>query len=245
MLLEGKRALVTGASRGIGAEIAKSLAEQGAEVIGTATLSAGAEKITANFSQNDLSGKGVVLDVCQTASIEQLFTSLGDNMPDILVNNAAVNHDNLMLRMKEEEWQKVIDTNLTSVYRLSKACLTAMFRKRWGRIISISSVVGVMGNSGQANYAAAKAGLIGFSKSVAQEMASRGITVNVVAPGFIDTEMTDKLPEVYRKELLKRVPMKRMGQPKDIASAVVFFASELANYITGATLHVNGGLYMA
>lgn len=247
MLLKDKIALVTGANRGIGAAIAMNLAQQGANVVGTATTPAGAEKITANFSQQDLSGKGLVLDVRQQDSIDQLFTIIRQDIgePDILVNNAAVTKDNLMLRMKDEEWTDVIDTNLSSVYRLCKACLTAMFRQRWGRIINISSVVGLTGNSGQVNYTASKAGVIGFSKSLAQEMASRGVTVNVVAPGFIHTEMTRDLPEVYRKELLKRVPMKRMGQPQDVAAAVVFLASDLASYITGETVHVNGGMFMA
>ena len=247
MFLQDKIALVTGASRGIGAAIAINLAQQGAKVVGTATTPEGAEKITANFSQNKLSGQGLTLNVCQQSAIDQLLETVRKEVgePDILVNNAGIARDNLMLRMKEEEWLEVIDTNLTSIYRLCKACLTAMFRQRWGRIINISSIGGVTGNSGQVNYTAAKAGMIGLSKSLAQEMGSRGVTVNVVAPGFIDTDMTRGLPEIYRKELLKRIPMKRLGQAQDVAQAVVFLASEYASYITGETLHVNGGMYMA
>ncbi|MEE9451935.1 MAG: 3-oxoacyl-ACP reductase FabG [Gammaproteobacteria bacterium] len=246
MLLKGKIALVTGASRGIGEAIAVNLAKQGATVVGTATSQQGADKISDNFSQKDLKGKGFVLDVSQQDSVEKLFQALSEDVgaPNILVNNAAINQDNLLLRMKDEEWSSVIDANLTGVYRLCKICLTPMFRQRWGRIINISSVVGATGNAGQVNYTAAKAGVIAFSKSLAQEMASRGITVNVVAPGFVDTDMTKELPEVYRKEILKKVPMKRLGKPEDIADAVLFLVSEHASYITGETIHVNGGMYM-
>lgn len=244
--LTGKVALVTGASRGIGQAIALTLAEQGAYVIGTATQLSGAESITSAFQSAGLSGHGVVLDVTSEPQIEGLMASLADmqKMPNILVNNAGITADNLLLRMEDEEWYKVIETNLNSVYRMTKACLKPMFRARWGRIINIGSVVGSSGNSGQCNYTAAKSALIGFSKSLAQEMGSRGITVNTVSPGFIESDMTNKLPELLKEEMLKRIPLKRMGSPGDIANAVVFLASDAANYITGETLHVNGGMYM-
>lgn len=243
MSFEGKIALVTGASRGIGKAIALTLTARGATVIGTATSEKGAEAITAYL---DGKGKGLALNVTDAASIEETLTKIREEFGeiDILVNNAGITRDNLLMRMKEEEWQDIIDTNLSSVYRLSKAVLRAMMKKRCGRIISIASVVGVMGNAGQANYAAAKAGLIGFSKSLAREVASRGITVNVVAPGFIETDMTKALTDEQRAGILSQVPADRLGDAQEIASAVAFLASDEAAYITGETLHVNGGMYM-
>lgn len=244
--LQGKVALVTGASRGIGAAIAELLAMRGAYVIGTATTAEGAARIDSFFKENALSGEGATLDVTNQESVDTLLESLSSRgkSPLILVNNAGVTADNLLLRMEDEEWYRVIETNLNSVYRLTRACLRPMFKSRWGRVITIGSVVGVSGNSGQTNYTAAKAGVIGFSKSLAQEMGSRGITANVVAPGFIDTDMTKELPDAVREEMLKRIPLRRLGQAKDIASAVAFLASDEANYITGETIHVNGGMYM-
>ncbi|ASQ45818.1 3-oxoacyl-ACP reductase FabG [Legionella clemsonensis] len=244
--LQGKIALVTGASRGIGKAIALNLAKKGAYVIGTATTVDGAESITKEFAQENLSGEGRVLNVTSKEDIDNLMTYLSDEekLPSILVNNAGITCDNLLLRMDDEEWEKVINTNLSAIFRLSKACLKPMFRARWGRIISIGSVVGASGNSGQANYTAAKAGVVGFSKSLAQEIGSRNITVNVVAPGFIDTDMTNALPEMVKDEMLKRIPMKRLGKAEDIAETVAFLASDSANYITGETIHVNGGMYM-
>ncbi|HDN2512140.1 MULTISPECIES: 3-oxoacyl-ACP reductase FabG [Providencia] len=243
MSFEGKIALVTGASRGIGKAIALTLIARGATVIGTATSEKGAEAITAYL---DGKGKGLALNVTDAASIEETLTKIREEFGeiDILVNNAGITRDNLLMRMKEEEWQDIIDTNLSSVYRLSKAVLRAMMKKRCGRIISIASVVGVMGNAGQTNYAAAKAGLIGFSKSLAREVASRGITVNVVAPGFIETDMTKALTDEQRAGILSQVPADRLGDAQEIASAVAFLASDEAAYITGETLHVNGGMYM-
>ncbi|MDF1757879.1 MAG: 3-oxoacyl-ACP reductase FabG [Legionellaceae bacterium] len=244
--LDGKVALVTGASRGIGQAIAKTLAGQGAYVFGSATTEEGANRISQYFKDENLSGEGVVLNVTKQESIDELFDSLSEQKksPNILVNNAGITNDNLLLRMDDDEWLKVIETNLSSVYRLSKASIKSMFRARSGRIINIGSVVGSSGNPGQANYSAAKAGLVGFSKSLAAEMASRGITVNVVAPGFIDTDMTDALPDMVKSEMLKRIPAKRLGSVNDIANAVAFLASDLASYITGETIHVNGGMYM-
>ena len=244
--LQGKVALVTGASRGIGAAIAQLLAERGAYVVGTATTDEGAHRIDDFFKTNHLSGEGATLNVTNQESVDTLLESLSsrDKSPSILVNNAGVTADNLLLRMEDEEWYRVIETNLNSVYRLSRACVKPMFRARWGRIITIGSVVGSSGNSGQTNYTAAKAGVVGFSKSLAQEMGSRGITANVVAPGFIDTDMTRELPDAVKDEMLKRIALKRFGQAKDIASAVAFLASDAANYITGETIHVNGGMYM-
>lgn len=244
--LENKVALVTGASRGIGRAIALQLGISGAFVYGTATTSAGASKITAFLQENGIQGEGVVLDVTKQSEIDDLFKTFAsqDKNPDILVNNAGITADNLLLRMTDDEWLRVIDTNLSSVYRLSKVAVKSMFRARRGRIISVGSVVGSSGNPGQANYAAAKSGIIGFSKSLAAEVASRGITVNVVAPGFIDTDMTQALPEAVRSELLKRIPAKRLGNVDDIANLVAFLASDVASYITGETIHVNGGMYM-
>lgn len=242
-----KIALVTGASRGIGHAIASLLGKTGITVIGTATSEAGAEKITQAFHSANIEGFGLPLNVSNAESIEKLMETLKERqmMPSILVNNAAITSDNLLLRMKDEEWLSVIETNLTSVYRLSKACLRDMLKARFGRIINITSVVGSIGNAGQVNYAAAKAGLIGFTKSLAQEVGSRNITVNAIAPGFIDTDMTKALNEEQRTVLLQRIPMQRLGQGEDIAAAVQFLASESAGYITGQTIHVNGGMYMA
>lgn len=246
MSSEKKIALVTGASRGIGRAIAETLANQGYSVVGTATSQEGADKISTYLQTINTQNAGMVLDVSNKESIENLMSKIHDEFghPTVLVNNAGITRDNLMLRMKDEEWSAIMQTNLDSVYRLSKACLKGMMKARWGRIISISSVVGVTGNAGQANYAAAKAAVIGFSKSLAQEIGSRGITVNVVAPGFIDTDMTKALPETQREQLLNKIPLGRLGQAEDIAAAVAFLASEQAGYITGETLHVNGGMYM-
>lgn len=247
MSLEGKVALVTGATRGIGRAIALSLGEQGATVIGTATSENGAETISSFLSEAGISGKGVVLNVTDADAIESVVSAIEAEFgaPDILVNNAGITRDNLLMRMKDEEWDDIINTNLTPIFRLSKRCLRAMTKARWGRIITITSVVGAMGNAGQTNYAAAKAGVIGFSKSLAREVGARGITVNTVAPGFIDTDMTSSLPEAHKTALLEQVPAKRLGQPEEIAAAVSYLASPNAGYVTGETLHVNGGMYMS
>lgn len=243
MSFEGKIALVTGASRGIGRAIAENLVARGARVIGTATSDKGAADISAYLGEN---GKGYNLNVVDQASIDAVLSAIRTEFGeiDILVNNAGITRDNLLMRMKDDEWQDILDTNLTSVFRLSKVVLRAMMKKRCGRIITIGSVVGTMGNAGQANYAAAKAGLIGFSKSLAREVASRGITVNVVAPGFIETDMTRALTDEQRAGILSQVPANRLGDAKEIANAVAFLASDEAGYITGETLHVNGGMYM-
>jgi len=241
--LTGQVALVTGASRGIGAAIADKLAAQGARVFGTATSESGATAI----SGREVAGlTGVVLNVNDVDHISSVLAEISSlaSAPTILVNNAGVTRDQLLMRMSEEDWQTVIDTNLRSVYRLSKACLRGMMKARQGRIISISSVVGSMGNAGQANYAAAKAGMMGFSRSLAREVGSRGITVNVVAPGFIDTDMTRELNDVQREAMLKDIPLNRLGEADEIAEAVGFLASPSAAYITGQTLHVNGGMYV-
>ena len=242
--MQGKIALVTGATRGIGRAVAEELVSKGAFVIGTATSEKGAESISAYLGEK---GKGLVLNVADQASIdavlEQIKQEFGDI--DILVNNAGITRDNLLMRMKDEAWFDILQTNLSSVYYLSKAMLRTMMKKRFGRIINIGSVVGSMGNAGQTNYCAAKAGLIGFSKALAKEVASRGITVNVVAPGFIATDMTDVLSEELKNNLLTQIPAGRLGEPKDIAKAVAFLASEDASYINGTTLHVNGGMYMS
>lgn len=247
LVLEGKIALVSGASRGIGRAIALDLARAGAAVVGTATSQAGADKITAYLEEQQLAGQGMVLNVADAESVTALAEAMQASFgaPNILVNNAGITRDNLMLRMKDEEWDSIIDTNLSSIYRMVKAYLKPMVKARWGRIINITSVVGVSGNPGQANYAAAKAGVIGFSKSLAQEIGTRGITVNCVAPGFIDTDMTRELPEKQREALLSRIPVQRLGQAEEIAAAVGFLASPNASYITGETLHVNGGMLMA
>ena len=242
----GKIALVTGASRGIGAAIAHALGAQGATIIGTATTPEGADRISAALRQANVTGEGMVLDVAQPESVAATLAALKQRfgMPQILVNNAAITQDNLLLRMKDEEWLSVIETNLNSIYRVTKACLRDMLQARWGRIINISSVVGATGNPGQVNYAAAKAGLIGFTKALALEVGSRDITVNAVAPGFIDTDMTRALPADQRELLLSRIPLQRLGQATEIAAVVVFLASIEAGYMTGQTLHVNGGMYM-
>jgi 3-oxoacyl-[acyl-carrier protein] reductase len=243
-MLQNEIALVTGASRGIGQAIARSLAGAGARVIGTATSETGAQGINSWLGSN---GRGAVLDVGTAASIDALLADLDsrNEMPTILVNNAAITRDTLLLRMKPEDWDAVIATNLTSVFRLSKGCLRKMMKERRGRIVSLTSIVGLTGNAGQANYAAAKAGILGFTKSLAKEIASRGITVNAVAPGFIDTDMTKVLNDEQRAALTTQVPMARLGSVDDIAAAVLFLCGPGASYITGETLHVNGGMYMA
>jgi 3-oxoacyl-[acyl-carrier protein] reductase len=245
-MLQNDVALVTGASRGIGHEIAMALGKAGARVIGTSTTPEGAAALTSALASHGCNGRGAVLDAAEAASIDALVGELesAGEMPTILVNNAAITRDMLLLRMKPEDWDRVITTNLTSVYRLSKACLRRMMKERRGRIVTISSVVGLTGNPGQANYAAAKAGILGFTKSLAREVASRGITVNAVAPGFIDTDMTRALAEAQRAELLKQIPAGRLGAAAEVAAAVLFLASPQAAYITGETLHVNGGMYM-
>jgi len=244
-ILEGEVALVTGASRGIGAAISDELAALGAKVIGTATTDAGAQAIGARLSAHG--GAGRALNVTDGAAIESLIESIGKEFGpvSILVNNAGITRDQLLMRMKDDDWQSILDTNLSSVYRTSKAVMRGMMKARRGRIINIASVIGVTGNAGQSNYAAAKAGIIAFSKSLAREIGSRGITVNVVAPGFIDTDMTKGLPEAQREAMLGQIPLGRLGGPADIAKAVAFLASPAAGYITGETLHVNGGMYMA
>lgn len=242
-MLDGEVALVTGASRGIGVSIAAALVAAGATVVGTATSAAGAQGIGDALGGN---GRGVVLNIADDESVETAIKDIlaNEGAPGILVNNAGITRDNLLMRMKADEWDDVISTNLSGVYRLSKACLRGMMKAKKGRIISIASVIGVMGNAGQANYAAAKAGIIGFSKSLAREIGSRNITVNVVAPGFIDTDMTRVLPEDQRAAMLQQVPLGRLGDGDDIANAVVFLASPAAAYVTGETLHVNGGMLM-
>ncbi len=247
MNLQSKVALVTGASRGIGQAIALELGRQGAIVIGTATTSSGAERIAETLKENGIDGSGLVMDVTSDESVattlEQIQQQFGQ--PSILVNNAGITRDNLMLRMKDEEWHDVINTNLSSLYRLTKGVLRGMTKARWGRIISIGSVVGAMGNAGQVNYAAAKAGLEGYSRALAREVGSRGVTVNAVAPGFIDTDMTRELPEAQRDALLGQIPLGRLGQAEEIAKVVAFLASDGAAYVTGATVPVNGGMYMS
>ena len=245
-MLENEVAIVTGASRGIGRAIALELGRRGARVIGTATSEAGAASIGAAFAEAGIKGRGVVLDVASAASVEHCFKDIEANegTPSVLVNNAGVTHDGLLLRMSADDWQSVIETDLSSVYRTCKAVMRGMMKARRGRIINIASVVAVMGNAGQTNYAAAKAGMIGFTKSLAREVGSRGITVNVVAPGFIVTDMTDALSDETRKALMEQVPLGRLGSPDDVAHAVAFLASAQAAYITGETLHVNGGMYM-
>ncbi|MBK6286600.1 MAG: 3-oxoacyl-ACP reductase FabG [Gammaproteobacteria bacterium] len=238
--------LVTGASRGIGAAIADSLGALGHVVIGTATTDSGATRISERFAAAGIAGTGMALDVASPAAIDDVLARIVDayGAPLILVNNAGITRDNILMRMKEEEWQGVIDTNLSSVFRLSKAVMRAMTKARWGRIVSVSSVVGSMGNAGQANYAASKAGMEGFSRSLAREIGSRGITVNCVAPGFIDTDMTRELPDQQRQGLLEQIPAGRLGDAAEVAAVVAFLASESAGYVTGETIHVNGGMYM-
>ncbi len=247
MPLKNEIALVTGATRGIGKAIAEALGKAGATVIGTATSEAGASRIGENLAANGIKGRGLIMNVTDQGSIDTVLSEMKQafDMPTILVNNAGITRDNLLMRMKDDEWQDIIDTNLGSVFRLSRACLRSMSRARKGRIINIASVVGAMGNAGQTNYAAAKAGVMGFTKALARETGARGITVNTVAPGFIDTDMTRELPEEHKQALLKQIPLNRLGQVDEIAAAVVFLASPGAAYITGETLHINGGMYMA
>lgn len=242
--LDGKVALVTGASRGIGKAIATALANQGATVIGTATSDSGAEAISAYLDA--FGGRGLALNVTDKDSVDSVLKDItaAEGGIDILINNAGITRDNLLLRMKDDEWQDIIDTNLTSIFTLSKAVLRGMMKKRCGRIVNVGSVVGSAGNAGQANYAAAKAGVIGFSKSMAREVASRGITVNVVAPGFIDTDMTKSLSDDQKEAIFKDIPANRLGSPDEIAATVAFLVSDGAAYITGETIHVNGGMYM-
>ena len=242
-ILQGKIALVTGASRGIGAAIAAALGNAGATVIGTATSEAGAAAIGETLGDR---GRGMVLDIASDESVQSVIKDIqgAEGAVTILVNNAGITRDNLLLRMKAEEWDDVLSTNLSGVYRVSKACLRGMMKAKHGRMINIASVIGIMGNPGQANYAAAKAGIIGFSKSLAREVGSRNITINVVAPGFIDTDMTRVLAEEQRQAMLSQVPLGRLGEAQDIADSVVFLASDAAGYITGETLHVNGGMLM-
>ncbi len=245
-MLEGKLALVTGASRGIGRAIALELARQGATVVGTATSDAGAQGISEALAQAGAKGAGRVLNVRDAAQSDALLEAVQKEFGDILilVNNAAVVRDNLALRMKDADWDEVMETNLRAVFRLSRAVMRGMMKARWGRIISITSVVGASGNPGQANYAAAKAGVVGMSKSLARELGSRNITVNCVAPGFIDTDMTRALPEAQKSALLAQIPLGRLGRPEDIAAAVAYLASPAGAYITGTVLHVNGGMFM-
>jgi len=246
MNLDNDIALITGASRGIGQAIALQLGQQGATVIGTATSQAGADNITAYLAEQNIKGCGKALNVTDQLAIDHVIKAISSEYgpPTVLVNNAGITRDNLLLRMSADEWDTIIDTNLSSVFRMSKACLRGMIKLRRGRIINIASVVGVTGNAGQANYAAAKSGIIGFSKSLAKEVAARRVTVNVVAPGFIDTDMTSGLAEAHKAQLISQIPLNRLGEPADIAAAVGFLASEQAGYITGQTLQVNGGMCM-
>jgi len=239
-------ALVTGASRGIGRAIAEKLAQDGFFVIGTATSQKGADAITSYLTESNLSGIGCELNVSDSDSITELIKSVNEDhgAPTVLVNNAGITRDNLLMRMKEDEWNDIINTNLTSIFRMSKACLRGMMKAKFGRVINISSVVGSTGNAGQTNYSAAKAGLVGFTKSMAKEVGSRNITVNTVAPGFIDTDMTRELADEHKDVLLSSIPLNRLGAPEEIAHAVSFLASEGASYVTGETLHVNGGMFM-
>ena len=247
MTAEQKVALVTGASRGIGAAIADNLGTEGIVVVGTATTEAGAEKISQRFADNKIVGRGMVLNVTNIESINGVLEAIGKEFgaPTILVNNAGITKDNILMRMKEDEWMDVVDTNLTAVFRLAKACVRPMTKARWGRIINISSVVGSMGNGGQSNYSATKAGVEGFSRALAKELGSRSITVNAVAPGFIATDMTKDLPEANKEAMLSQIPLARLGNPDEIAAVVNFLVSEAAGYITGETIHVNGGMYMS
>ncbi len=247
MNLNDKVALVTGASRGIGAAIAEQLGKAGAVVIGTATTDAGAEKISARLAEQGIRGSGKVLNVTDVESVADFLKSVTEEFgaPSILINNAGITKDNLLMRMTDDEWFDVINTNLSAIYRLSKGVLRGMMKARWGRIINISSVVGAMGNAGQSNYAATKAGVAGFARSLAAEVGSRNITVNTVAPGFIDTDMTKVLPDEQKQQLLSRIPLGRLGSPDEIAAVVLFLASDAGSYITGETIHVNGGMYMS
>lgn len=246
MSLTNEVALVTGASRGIGKATALALGAKNATVIGTATSESGAEAISAYLKEAGINGKGVALDVTSQENIDAVLKAIAEEFaaPSILVNNAGITRDNLLMRMKDDDWDAIMETNLKSVFRMSKACLRPMTKARKGRIISIASVVALMGNAGQTNYSAAKAGMIGFSKSLARELGPRGITVNTVAPGFIDTDMTKALADEHKQVLLKQIPLNRLGQPEEIAAAVAFLASPEAAYISGETINVNGGMYM-
>lgn len=247
MSIQDKVVLVTGASRGIGAAIADSLGAKGAIVIATATSEAGADKISARFAEKAIAGKGMVLDVSSQESVTTLMEAVQEEYgaPLVLINNAGITKDNILMRMKDDEWFDVIDTNLNAIYRLSKACLRGMTKARWGRIINISSVVGAMGNAGQTNYCATKAGVGGFTRSLAKELGSRNITVNAVSPGFIDTDMTKDLPDASREQILSQIPLGRLGEPEEIAAVVDFLVGDSGAYITGENIHVNGGMYMA
>ena len=244
-MLDGKLVLVTGASRGIGKAIALTLGGAGATIIGTATTGSGADNISKVFVEKNISGKGMKLNVTDNEQISDLVKTVNEDFGsfDILVNNAGITRDNILLRMKEDEWEDIINTNLSSIYKMSKAVLRGMIKNRSGRIISITSVVGAMGNAGQSNYAAAKAGMIGFTKSLAREVGVRGITVNAIAPGFIETDMTDSLPDEQKEALASQIPMGRLGTVDEVAKAVLFIAGDGGSYITGQTLHVNGGMY--
>jgi 3-oxoacyl-[acyl-carrier protein] reductase len=245
--VSGQLALVTGASRGIGAEVADTLGKAGAKVVGTATSQAGADAISVRFAELGIDGEGIVMNIASAESIEQGIATVtkAHGAIGILVNNAGITRDNLLMRMKPDEWNDVIDTNLTGMFHVCKACLRGMMKARSGRVINIASVVGVMGNAGQTNYAAAKAGMIGFSKSMAREVGSRGITVNVIAPGFIETAMTQALGDDVKAGLQAQIPLQQLGQPADIANTVLFLASPAGGYITGETINVNGGMYMS
>ncbi|RVU29380.1 3-oxoacyl-ACP reductase FabG [Neptunomonas marina] len=247
MSIEGKVALVTGATRGIGKAIAEELGRQGAIVIGSATSDGGAESISAYLQENGIQGRGVKLNVADAESVEAVIKAVQEEFGAItvLVNNAGITRDNIMMRMKDDEWDDVLNTNLTSIYRVVKACLRGMTKARWGRIISVSSVVASMGNAGQANYAAAKSGMEGFTRALAREIGSRNITVNCVAPGFIDTDMTKDLADEHKAALQSQIPMNRLGRPEEIAAVVGFLASEGGAYVTGETIQVNGGMYMS
>jgi len=247
MSIEGKVALVTGATRGIGKAIAEELGRQGAIVVGTATSENGANAIAHNLTAAGIKGTGLVLDVSSQGSVDEVLKTILDDFGTItiVVNNAGITRDNLLMRMKEDEWDSVLNTNLSSVYRVAKGCLRGMTKSRWGRIINVSSVVASMGNAGQSNYAAAKSGIEGFSRALAREVASRNITVNSVAPGFIDTDMTSGLAEEHKDKLRSQIPMNRLGDPKEVASVVGFLASDAGAYVTGETIHVNGGMYMS
>ena len=244
-MLNGKIVLVTGATRGIGKAIALTLGSSGATVIGTATSEVGADNISKMLVDNEISGKGIVLDVRDNDQISSLGESIKKDFGsiDILVNNAGITRDNILLRMKEDEWEDIINTNLSSIFKMSKSVLRGMIKKRSGRIISITSVVGAMGNAGQSNYAAAKAGIIGFTKSLAREVGARGVTVNAIAPGFIETDMTDSLPDDQKNFLVSQIPLGRLGTAKEVAEAALFLSSESGSYVTGQTLHINGGMY--
>ena len=244
-MLDGKIVLVTGAWRGIGKAISLTLGGAGATVIGTATTESGADNISKVFAESKITGKGMKLDVTDNDQVSNLVKNIGEDFGsvDILVNNAGITKDNILLRMKDDEWEDIINTNLSSIYKMSKSVLRGMIKKRSGRIISITSVVGAMGNAGQSNYGAAKAGIIGFTKSLAREVGVRGITVNAIAPGFIETDMTDSLPDDQKEALASQIPMGRLGTPNEVAQAVLFLAGESGSYITGQTIHVNGGMY--